>query len=388
MTPKFKTAQRLEKLPPYLFIEIDKMKNAAKQKGVDIISLGIGDPDRPTPQPIIDRMKIAVQDPSTHQYPLGWGLMSFRETMAKYYKNKFNVSLDPKTEVLTLIGSKEGVGHLPLAFVEQGDVVLVPDPGYPVYKSGTIFAGGDPYLMPLLAENNFLPDFDAIPESVYKKTKLMYLNYPNNPTAALAPADLFKKAIALAEKYGFIICHDAAYIDTVYDGEKAISFLEMPGAKEVGIELHSLSKTFNMTGWRLASAVGNADVLNGLGSIKENLDSGAFHAIQLAGIEAFEMDEKITKAIVDVYQARRDALVSGLRSIGWDVPMPKATFYCWMKTINNMSSMEMTKLLLEKCGIVTTPGVGFGPNGEGFIRMALTVDVDRIKEAIDRIKKL
>lgn len=381
-------ADRVKHLPPYLFATIDKMKQAALAKGIDLIDLSIGDPDIPTPAHIVGAMQRSVENPGHHRYPSYEGMLSYRQAVADWYKERFNVSLDPKTEVLSLIGSKEGIGHIPLAFVNPGDVVLVPSPGYPVYPVGTLFAGGESYFMPLREDNAFLPDFDSIPEEILKRAVLMFLNYPNNPTAAVAPESFFKETVALAEKYNIIICHDAAYSEMYFDGEKPMSFLEVEGAKDVGIEFHSLSKTYNMTGWRLGFAVGNRDVIAGLGKIKTNLDSGVFQAIQEAGIAALKTDETVLAAIRATYQERRDAICDGLAGIGMNLNRPKATFYTWAKVPSGFDSTSYVGYLLDKTGVLGTPGVGFGAPGEGYIRFALTQSADRIKEAVARIKKL
>ncbi|MBI5203666.1 MAG: LL-diaminopimelate aminotransferase [Nitrospirae bacterium] len=381
-------SDRVKNLPPYLFAAIDKMKQDALGKGVDLIDLSIGDPDIPTPEHIVDAMKKAVEKPAHHRYPSYEGMLSYRQAVAGWYKKRFNVSLNPVNEVLSLIGSKEGIGHIPLAFVNPGDVVLVPSPGYPVYPVGTLFAGGESYIMPLKEENGFLPDLKTIPEEKLKKAKLMYINYPNNPTSATAPAGFYKEVIALAKKYNIIVCHDAAYSEVYYDNEKPMSFLEIEGAKEVGIEMHSLSKTYNMTGWRIGFAVGNKDVLAGLGKIKTNLDSGVFQAIQEASVAAINTNDKILAEIRDAYQARRDALYNGLKKLGFHLIKPKATFYLWAKVPSGFDSQKFVAHLLEKTGVLTTPGVGFGAPGEGYVRFALTVPVERIKEAVERIKKV
>ncbi|MBU0650845.1 LL-diaminopimelate aminotransferase [bacterium] len=381
-------SDRINQLPPYLFVELDKLKKQAISEGADIISLGIGDPDMGTPEVIVKSLNEAAKDPSNHHYALDEGMPIFKKSIADWYKRRFDVELNASNEILPCLGSKDGIGHIHLAFVNPGDVVLVPDPGYPVYRSGTIFTGGEVVYMPLLEKNGFLPDLDIIPEEKFKKAKLMFLNYPNNPTAACATKEFFEKVISLAKKYNIIVCHDAAYSEVCFDGYKPLSFLEIKGAKEVGIEMHSLSKTFNMTGWRVGFAVGNSEVIKGLAKIKSNVDSGVFQAIQLAGKTALDND-KIVPEIMKEYQARRDVLVKGLRDLGWDVPSPKATFYVWTKLPKGYtSSMDFVKLLIKETGIVTTPGVGFGEYGEGYVRMALTVNVDRIKEALKRIKKV
>ena len=381
-------AQRLKQLPPYLFAQIDRMKQEVKAKGVDIIDLGIGDPDRPTPPHIIERLKKAAADPANHRYPSYEGMLSFRQAVALWYKKRFQVELDPQDEVVSLIGSKEGIAHIPLAFVNPGERVLVPSPGYPVYKTATVFAGGIPEIMPLRRENNFLPDFSVIPEKVFKETRLMFLNYPNNPTSAVAEKSFFEEAVALAKQYNIIICHDAAYSEVAFDGYRPHSFLEVDGAREVAIEFHSLSKTFNMTGWRIGFAVGNKEIVGGLGKIKTNIDSGIFQAVQWAGVEALADDQSVADAMKGVYQERRDVLVSGLKSAGLDFDAPKATFYVWVCVPKGYTSSSFTIHLLENAGIVTTPGSGFGEEGEGYIRFALTVEKARLQEAGERIKKL
>jgi LL-diaminopimelate aminotransferase len=386
--PKIEQASRLKKLPPYLFAEIDRIKKKAVSDGRDIIDLGIGDPDRPTPVHIIEKLYEAAKDPENHRYALDAGLPKLRQSIAGWYKKRFNVELDPDTEVLPLIGSKEGIAHIPLAFVDHGDTVLVPDPCFPPYKSGTILAGGVPYLMPLIPQNDFLPDFDAIDYQVAKIAKLMFLNYPNNPTGKTATKDFYVKAIDFANENNIIICHDAAYSEMSYDGYRPISFLEVKGAKNAGIEFHSLSKTYNMTGWRLGFACGNSEVIAALRAVKSNIDSGIFQAVQFAGIMALETGQEHIDELNRVYQRRRDILVDGLNSLGWKVEKPKATFYVWIPVPPGYTSNELTKSLLQRADIVTTPGIGFGPNGEGFIRMALTVSEDRLKEAVDRIKRL
>ena len=385
---KIDKADRVKKLPPYLFKEIDRMKAEIIQRGVDVIDLGVGDPDLPTPKHIIESLKKAVDDPSTHRYPSYSGMNDFKEAVARWYKKRFGVELDPGNEVVTLIGSKEGIAHLPLAFINNDDIALVASPCYPVYLTATMFAGGSSYFLPLIKENKFLPDLNQIPEGVANKAKLLFINYPNNPTAATAEEDFFQKVIDFANAYDIIVCHDAAYTELAYDGYKPISFLEVPGAKEVGIEFHSLSKTYNMTGWRLGFAVGNAEVISGLGQIKSNIDSGAFNAIQIAGITALDSSQDCVKKNCEIYQERRDILVRGLSKVGIKVETPRATFYVWCEVPEGYTSAEFASLLLKEAGIVVTPGNGFGDPGEGFIRMALTVDKGRLEEAISRMEKL
>ena len=381
-------AGRIKTLPPYLFAAIDEMKKKAIARGVDIINLGIGDPDLPTPAPIVERMRQEAGNPKHHQYPSYEGMLSFRQAVADWYKRRFGVSLDPADEVLTLIGSKEGIGHVPLAFVDPGDVVLVPSPGYPVYPVGTSFAGGTSYMMPLTKANHFLPDLRAIPRDVARKAKLMFLNYPNNPTSVMAGRDFFTRVVEFANEHKIIVCHDAAYSEVYYDGRKPASFLEADGAKEVGVEFHSLSKTFNMTGWRIGFAVGNKQVLAGLGKVKSNLDSGVFQAVQEAGIVGLRDGDALAEGIRAVYQERRDALLPGLKRIGLEVEPLHAAFYVWITVPKGFTSASFTAHLLEKAGIVTTPGNGFGEAGEGYVRLTLCTTKERLLEAVSRMDQI
>jgi len=387
-TRKYELAKRIKDLPPYLFAAIDKMKQEAIQKDVDIVNLGVGDPDLPTPPAIVKRLQAAVEDSRNHQYPSYEGLLTFRQAVARWYQKRFGVNLDPTTEVLTLIGSKEGIGHFPLAFINPGDVVLIPNPGYPVYHAGTLFAGGRSYFMPLLKENAFLPDLSRIPKGILKKAKVIFINYPNNPTSATADRSFFEEVVAFAKKHRLVVCHDAAYSEIFFDGQRPPSFLEAKGAKEVGIEFHSLSKTFNMTGWRIGFAVGNPKILAGLGKVKSNLDSGVFQAVQEAGIEALGCEDHLLEEIRKTYQERRDLLVPGLKQLGLEVALPKAAFYVWVAVPKRYTSAKFTALLLSKAGIVTTPGNGFGNSGEGYIRMALTVKKEQLGEALQRMEKV
>ena len=381
-------AERLKKLPPYLFAAIDEMKAEAIRAGKDVINLGVGDPDLPTHRHIIDRLIETAPDPANHQYPSYTGMVDFRKSMANYYRRTRNIDLDPKTQVLTLIGSKEGVGHIPLAFVNPGNTVLVPDPGYPVYGAGTTLAGGESYLMPLLRENGFLPDLDAIPPDVASKARLMFINYPNNPTAATCEGSFFRKVVDFAREYNIIVVHDAAYADVTFDGYRAESFLETPGASDVGIELYSLSKTYNMTGWRIAAALGNAEVIRGLGMVKTNLDSGVFQPVQYAGMAGLDSSQACVAENNRIYQERRDVLVDGLLKLGWDVEKPKASFYVWIGLPKGSKSAEVTARLIREAAVVTTPGVGFGHYGEGYIRMTITTSKERLAEAVDRLAKV
>lgn len=380
-------SKRIQKIPPYLFAEIDRAIDEKRNEGVDVISLGIGDPDLPTPKNIIDALHNAAQDPENHRYPSYVGMLRFREAVAEWYKRRFNVSLNPEGEVVTLIGSKEGIGHIPLAFTNPGDINLVPSPAYPVYRIGTILADGIPRDMPLLEENGFKPDLSKIPAGDAKRARLMFINYPNAPTTATAEKEFFKEVIDFAKDNDVIVCHDNPYSEMTFGGYKAPSFLEFQGAKDVGIEFHSLSKTYNMTGWRIGFVSGNADVLAGLGKVKENIDSGAFQAVQFAGIEALEGPQDSVAKNMKILQERRDIMVDGLNEIGFDVNRPKATFYLWFKIPSSYkSSVEFSQTLLDKTGVVMTPGVGFGEHGEGYVRCAITQNKERLQEVIKRIK--
>jgi len=380
-------SNRIKNLPPYLFAEIDKMINNAKAEGMDVINFGIGDPDQPTPENIVNKMKEAIQDPTTHSYPSYEGLVEFRTAVSRRYKKRFDVELDPATEVVSLIGSKEGIAHLPLCYINPGDYSLVPDPGYPVYKTSILLADGNPIMMPLKEENDFLPELAAISEEDAERAKIMFLNYPNNPTGAMANIEFFQEVIAFAKKYNIIIAHDAAYTDIYLDEEVPHSILEVEGAKEVAIEFNSLSKPYNMTGWRIGWACGKEDVIESLGRLKTNIDSGIFEAIQYAGIEALYNSEDSIKEVTELYKERRDLLVEGLSELGWKVKPNKATFYLWIEVPENITSSEFSKKLFKKTGVFFTPGIGWGDYGENFLRIALTVEQERIKEALQRIKE-
>ena len=388
--PAFVKSQRLQALPPYLFIEIDKKKRALMAAGKDVINLGVGDPDLPTHKFIIDEMAKAIYDPKNHRYPFDEGVPAFRQAAAAFMNKRFGPTggIDADKHIITTIGSKDGIAHLPLAVINPGDTVLVPQPGYPVYNTGALFAGGIPHVMPLLENNDFLPDFDAIPEDIKRKTKLIWLNYPNNPTAASAPLSFYQKAVELAHKYGWVIANDLAYGE-VYFEEAPHSILEIPGAMDVAIEFHSLSKSFNMTGWRIGWAAGNPAIIAALGQVKGNVDSGQFNAIQVAGKVALEhYDHPDVKKQMAIYRQRRDALHAGLTAQGWSFRKPTAGFFCWANTPRGIPSMDLCSRLIEEAHVVTVPGGGFGPSGEGFLRMALTVDVTRIQEAVSRIAQL
>ena len=380
-----KVSERLEQIPPYLFAEIDRKIAEAKAKGIDIISLGIGDPDTPTLPPVVEEMHKAIDNPKNHDYPPYNGTEKFRKGACEWMKNRFGVELDPDKEMLANIGSKEAIAHVFFAYVDKGDYTLVPDPGYPVYHNATIFAGGTPYEMPLLEENGYLPDFDRIPEDIAKKSKIMFLNYPNNPTGAVADLDFFKKAVDFCKKYDILLCSDMAYSEMTYDGYKAPSVLQVEGAKDVAIEFYSHSKSYNMTGWRVGFVCGNADAIKALGTIKNNIDSGTFKAIQDAATAA--VDAKYINDLNKMYQERRDAAEEGFRELGWNVKPSKATFYLWLPVPKGMSSEEFVTIMLEKAHVVVPPGNGYGKYGEGYFRVALTKDVDTIKECIRRMKE-
>ncbi|WP_202320138.1 LL-diaminopimelate aminotransferase [Archaeoglobus neptunius] len=381
----FDLSERMEKIPPYLFAEIDAMKKKKIQEGVKVIDLGVGDPDLPTPQHIVEAMKAAVEKVERQKYPSYEGMLSFRESAASFYKRRKGVKLDPEKEIVALIGSKEGIAHLPLAFVNDGDYVLVPEPGYPVYYSSTLLADGIPYEMPLKEENGFLPDLQSIPDDVARKAKIMFLNYPNNPTAAVATKEFIREAIDYCIDNRIILAHDAAYSEITFDGYTAPSFLEFDNAFEVTVEFNSLSKTYNMTGWRIGFACGNDEILSGLLKVKTNVDSGVFEAVQEAAIAAMDGPDSVIDRNCEIYRKRRDLLIDGLRSIGIKAKKPLATFYVWARV--NGKSVDFVKNLIDKAGIVATPGIGFGKSGEGYVRFALTRDESTIKEAVERLNK-
>ncbi len=380
-------AKRLEKIPPYLFAEINCKREELIAKGVDIINLGVGDPDRPTPAHIVQAMHEAIDDSSTHNYPPYQGTKDYCQAAVDWMKRRFGVEgLNPETEIVSSIGSKEAIHNTFLAFVEPGDYTLIIDPGYPVYRTSTIFAGGEPYAMPLKAENNFLPDLIAIPEEVARKAKLLWINYPNNPTGAVATLEFFKELVDYCRQYDILLCHDHAYSEMAYDGYKPPSVLQVEGAKDIAIEFHSLSKSYNMTGWRVGFVAGNATGIKGLSQVKTNVDSGVFKAIQRAAIAGFQTTEAELQTVMSVYQNRRNIIVEGLRSLGWLLEAPKATLYVWVPVPKGYSSTEFVTLLLDKCAIIVPPGNGYGAAGEGFFRIALTLADERMHEAIQRMK--
>ena len=378
-------ASRMSHLPPYLFARIDEMKAEQQKKGVDIIDLGVGDPDLPTPDHIVASLCQAAKDPENHHYPSYSGMPAFRSAVSDWYKNRFGVALDSGKEVVALMGSKDGIAHIAEAFVNPGDYVLAPSPGYPVYWTGTLFAEGVVHEMPLTRENAFIPVLSDIPKKVVKSAKLMFINYPNNPTAAIAPDSFYREVVDFAHDHNIVVVSDNAYSEISFDNYRAPSFLEVNGAREIGIEMHSLSKTYNMTGWRIGMAVGNADILAGLGRVKTNVDSGVFNAVQHAAITALSGPQDCVRNACAIYQERRDVLIAGLMDLGFDVPSPKATFYVWLPV---QDCMAFSAKLLNEAGIVATPGIGFGSSGEGYMRFAITRPVVRIQEAIERMRRL
>jgi len=378
-------AKRLNRLPPYLFVEINQRIAELKARGENIISFAIGDPDLPTPSHIIEHMCQAAHDPTNHRYPETTGLPELRQAIAEWYERRFGVTLNPDKEVLPLIGSKEGIGHVALCFIEPGDLALVPAPGYPPFSMGIILAGGEPYFMPLKEENDFLPDFTVIPAEVADKAKLMWLNYPNNPTGATADLDFFEKAVHFARQHNLAICHDAPYTEVAFDGYKPPSFMQIPGAKRIGVEFHSLSKTYHMTGWRIGMVVGNADMVDALFRVKSNLDSGIPQAIQYAAVEALRGSQEHIAEHNAILQRRRDKLLKVLNEIGLKARVPKATFYIWAKIPQGYTSMGFTKKLLDEARIAVTPGTGYGKEGEGYIRFSLTISDDRLEQGMGHL---
>jgi len=385
---QIKVASRLSLLPPYLFAELDRLKREVQQKGVDVISLGIGDPDLPTPSYMVEACQRAAELPLNHRYPDYQGLERFREAACGWYRSRFGVSLDPQREACALIGSKEGIANFPVAIVDPGDIVLIPDPGYPVYFSGCVFNGGQPYFLPLIKENGFLPDLGAVPTEIARRAKLMWLNYPNNPTAAIADHDFFERAVRFCLANNIILAHDIAYSEIAFDGYRAPSVLEIDGARECTIEFHSLSKTYSMTGWRVGFAAGNAQLVGALGTVKTNVDSGVFQAVQEAAIVALTSGDRHLREYCGIYQQRRDLMVEALHAIGLTCDPPRATFYIWARVPKDYTSASFTERVLRETGVVITPGSGFGKSGEGYVRFSLTVPNERLREAVERIKAL
>jgi len=378
-------AKRIEKLPPYLFAEISRKIAEKRAQGVDVISFAVGDPDMPTPSHVVDALCQAARDPANHRYPETDGLPDLRRAIARWYERRFDVSLDPDREVLPLIGSKEGIGHIALCFIDPGDLALVPDPGYPVYSVGTMFAGGDCYFMPLSEENDFLPDLEAIPEAVARRAKLMWISYPNNPTGAVAELDFFEQVVRFAKKHGIAVCHDAPYTEVAFDGYRPLSFLQAAGARDVGVEFHSFSKSYNMTGWRIGMVVGNATMVDALMRVKSNLDSGIPQAIQRMAIAALEGPQECIAEHNAIYQRRRDRLVAALAEMGLRVRPPKASLYLWARLPEGRTSLEFASRLLDDIGVVVTPGIGYGPHGEGYVRLSLTLPDEQMEEGLRQL---
>ncbi len=381
-----RTAKRIENLPPYLFVEISKKIAEKQKKGEDIISLAIGDPDIPTPLHIIERLCQEANVPENQRYPESEGLPEFRRAIANWYKNRFGVTLDSDNEVLPLIGAKDGVAHVALCFIDPGDIALVPDPAYPVYAIGTMFAGGSSYYLPLIEEHGYLPDLESIPPDIAQRAKMLWINYPNNPTAAVAELDFFEEVVAFAKKYDIAVCHDGPYTEVTYDGYRPVSFMQVPGARDVGVEFHSLSKTYNMTGWRVGMVVGDARIIDALRRVKSNIDSGIPQAIQYAAIEALTGPQDCIAQHNAIYQRRRDLLFQTLNEIGLKAKLPHASLYIWARIPEGYTSIQFATALLDEAGVVVTPGIGYGKCGEGYIRISLTVPDERLEEAAERLK--
>ena len=380
-----RVARRVESLPPYLFVEISRKIAEKRAQGIDVITFGIGDPDRPAPPHILRALHTAADDPANHRYPESEGLPELRRAIAAWFQGRFGVEVDANGEVLPLIGAKEGIAHVALCFIDPGDVALVPDPGYPVYASGTLFAGGESHFMPLREENDWLPDFGAIPADTLRRAKVLWINYPNNPIGAVAPLSFFEEAVAFAKRHDLVVLHDNAYSEVAYDGYHAPSFLQAEGAREVGIEFLSFSKTYNMTGWRIGMAVGNRAVIDALMRVKSNLDSGIPQAIQRMAIEALQGDQSGVAANNAVLERRRNRVVEALRKIGLRVQNPKASLYIWARVPEGMTSVEFATRLLEEKAVVVTPGNGYGPSGEGYVRLSLTIPDDKLEIGLQRI---
>ena len=378
-------AQRLDQVPPYLFAVIERRLEAMRADGVDVISLGIGDPDLPTPHAVIEALQRAVERPETHRYPSNSGLAAFREAVSSFYARRFDVAIDPSTEVIPVLGGKEAVAHVALACLDPGDVALAPDPGYPPYTSGPVFAGAEVHYLPLREENAFMPDLDAVPVETAARANLLYFNYPNNPTGAVVADGFFDRAVAFAREHDLIAIHDSAYTEIAFDGYRPPSFLMTPGAKDVGAEIFSLSKGWNMTGWRVGWIAGNAEVVERYRQLKTNLDSGMFDVLQLAGAAALNDVPTFPQEMSEIYHRRRDLMLDALRAIGIDVEAPRATPYLWIRVPEGHDSASFTELVLEQAAVIVSPGPSFGPSGEGYVRISLTVADARLEEAARRI---
>jgi LL-diaminopimelate aminotransferase len=378
-------SERLERIPPYLFAELERKIEAKKEAGVDVISLGIGDPDTPTADPIVEALASAAHDSGTHRYPSNRGRPEFRTAVARFYERRFGVDLDPATEIVPALGAKECIFNLNLAFLDPATVALASDPGYPVYTGGPVLAGAEAALLPLRADQGFAPDFDAVGDADWERARLMYLNYPNNPTGAVLPDGVFERAIELAREHDVLVVHDASYTETTFDGYVAPSFLQTPGARDVGVEVFSLSKGWSMTGWRTAAIVGNAEAVESYWRLKSNIDSGMFEAVQLAAAKALDHWEA-TRETSAIYERRRDLVCDALTAIGVDVTPPKGTIYIWAPVPEGHTSATYCELVLEESGVVLSPGGAYGPNGEGFFRISLTVPDERLSEAVERLR--
>jgi LL-diaminopimelate aminotransferase len=379
-------AKRLDEVPPYLFAELERKIAQKRREGIDVISLGIGDPDLPTPEPVVSALAAAARDPATHQYPTNHGTDALREAVAGFYRNRFRVELDPASEIVPALGGKEAVAHVCLALLDPGGVCLSPDPGYPPYTSGPVFSGAEVHYLPLEEANGFLPDLDAIPDDVLQKANLLFLNYPNNPTGAVVADGYFERAVELARAHDLVVVHDNAYSEVCFDGYRAPSFLETPGAKEVGIEIFSLSKGWNMTGWRAAVVAGNPDVVERYRHLKTNLDSGMFEAVQRATVAALTEARDFPREMSEVYQRRRDLVAEALEAIGLSVQRPKATPYFWVRVPEGYTSESFVELVLEQAAVVVSPGPAYGPSGEGYFRISLTVPDKQLEEALGRVE--
>jgi LL-diaminopimelate aminotransferase len=380
-----KFARRLDLVPPYLFAELERKVDEKREAGIDVISLGIGDPDLPAPAALVKEMQRQVARPETHRYPSNRGLGGFREAVSAFYRDRFDAEIDPETEVIPVLGGKEGVAHIALACLESGDVCLAPEPGYPPYTSGPLFAGAELHYLPLGEEHDFTPDFDGIPGDVWKRANLLFLNYPNNPTGAIAPPGLFARVVELAQRHGVIVVHDSAYSEVAFDGYRPPSFLATEGAKDVGVEIFSLSKGWNMTGWRVAWIAGNSEIVERYRSLKTNLDSGMFDALQHAAVAALTAAHDFPAEMSEIYHRRRDLMIEALAAIGLPSSPPKATPYIWVRVPDGHTSASFTELVLEEAGVVVSPGPSFGPSGEGYVRISLTVADERLEEAARRI---
>lgn len=379
-------ADRLSALPPYVFARLDELKTSARQQGLDLIDLGMGNPDGPPPQPVIEAAITALQSPNTHGYPPFEGHADFRHTITDWYHRRYDVLLDPEIEALPLLGSKEGLTHLALAYINPGDVVLVPNPAYPPHFRGPALAGAEIYGLPLTAENDWLIDLSSIPDQVAERAKILYFNYPSNPTTAVAPRELFTEIVSFARKHQILLVHDLCYAELAFDGYQPVSLLEIPGAKDIGVEFHTLSKTYNMAGWRVGFVVGNPQIIQGLRTLKTNLDYGIFAVVQAAAQTALQLPDSHLQSVQQRYRERRDFVISGLAELDWHIPKTKATMYLWAPCPVEMSSADFALKLIQETGIVMTPGSAFGHHGEGYLRISLIADCDRLSEAIHRIR--